>query len=1263
MKESKPNYYLFYYELILNLLNIALVNLITTKISRNLHNYYSEIHLVVQGSGYQYILYNYYDLGTFEVLVNGVKDDSCNKKCDLQGDKNNVTLRIQNQITSCYKMFYELNNIIEIDLSNFDASKVKTMYCMFHLCSNLQKINFGNINTSSLEDLYGFVATCPKLTSLNLSKFNTSNVKNMRDMFYECPKLENLDLSNFNTSNVIDMAYMFYKCSNLKYLDLSNFITSKVTDIEYMFYDCSSLIFLNLYSFKLKNSVDKNSAFNFISPNVKYCVNDEETELFLFNNVKKSDCSDICFKKNIIIDIINNKCMDSCSFNENKYKYNNECYKECPKDTFIFFSDLNNNNNKIECHSEIPQGYYLDINSKTIKSCFKNCKLCNEGGNEAIHDCKECKSGYIFLNEAKYKTNWYEICNYFYYFDKLNEYHCDENCPEEYKKIKDKKKCIDDCKNDNIYQYEYKSNCFKKCPNNAYLLENDKNKKCYDNVPDGYYLDKENEIYKKCYENCNKCDIGGNDINNNCKDCKIDYSFYKNNFNITNCYKTCPYYYYFDKDNNYHCTDNFECPLEYNKLISNKSKCVSICKNDDIYQYEYKNICYKECPEETIKNENDYICYENKKIETTFINEIKETKIITYSVNNDIEGEAANFKGMISDFNVSENQEDIIEKKDNYQFQMTTSDNQKNNTNKNMSSIDLGDCESKLKEIYKIDPSLPLIIFKIDYFSKDSLIPIIGYEIYHPLNKSKLDLIYCEDILIKLNIPVNIDEDTLFKYDPNSDFYNDNCFSYTTENGTDIILTDRKQEFSNNKLSLCENHCNYTGYDENNKQSSCDCSVKNKMETVSELSNNSNSLSNNFDTKNNELSSSSSNIISIKCTKALFSKDGLKKNISSYIIAIFIIYFLLMNLYFIKCGYPLLIKDINQIIAEKERIKNKMAKNNQLGNRQTTSNINKNRKKFIKRKINFPPKNVRLNFVNHNNNKNFNLYRSNNRNNKIQFGRTSNINRMNKFINRNNRNLTRHINTITNNKSNRYLKSIQKLKLKQNTVKIKYNDYELNTFNYIQASLRDKRNCFEYYISLIKRKNPIIFSFCPIKDYNTIIIKSCIFNISFSIYYVINFAFFNDKIIHDIYEIGGKYNIIYFIPKISISFGIGYYITTIIKIIFLSERNIVHIRRQITPNIARNISNKEKKNLVIKYVMFFILGYIFFGFLWMLLSSFGAVYPNTQMFIIKNTLISFAMSIIYPFFISIFPCIFRMCSLKSKESECAYKISKFLQIL
>jgi hypothetical protein len=113
----------------------------------------------------------------------------------------------------------------------------------------------------------------------------------------------------------------------------------------------------------------------------------------------------------------------------------------------------------------------------------------------------------------------------------------------------------------------------------------------------------------------------------------------------------------------------------------------------------------------------------------------------------------------------------------------------------------------------------------------------------------------------------------------------------------------------------------------------------------------------------------------------------------------------------------------------------------------------------------------------------------------------------------------------------------------KNVIKVSYNDYELNNFGYKQAIMYDKRSCCDYYFSLIKRKNPLIFSFCPVDDYNSMVIKTCIFSLSFSIYYAINFAFFDDEIMHKIYELGGKYDIMFFLPKIVISFAFSYYIT------------------------------------------------------------------------------------------------------------------------
>ena len=103
----------------------------------------SKIHLVIQSSGQQTLLSDDY-FTNFKrpsgVLVNGVKDDSFSKTCNLVGDRNDITLKFDTQIESCHDMFEYLNNIIEIDLSDFDSSKVTTMRWMFSGCSNLEKI-------------------------------------------------------------------------------------------------------------------------------------------------------------------------------------------------------------------------------------------------------------------------------------------------------------------------------------------------------------------------------------------------------------------------------------------------------------------------------------------------------------------------------------------------------------------------------------------------------------------------------------------------------------------------------------------------------------------------------------------------------------------------------------------------------------------------------------------------------------------------------------------------------------------------------------------------------------------------------------------------------------------------------------------------------------------------------------------------------------------------------------------------------------------
>ena len=251
-------------------------------------------------------------------------------------------------------------------------------------------------------------------------------------------------------------------------------------------------------------------------------------------------------------------------------------------------------------------------------------------------------------------------------------------------------------------------------------------------------------------------------------------------------------------------------------------------------------------------------------------------------------------------------------------------------------------------------------------------------------------------------------------------------------------------------------------------------------------------------------------------------------------------------------------------------------------------------------------------------------------------------------------------NAINNSNINNILEDNSK-----NKIKIEFTNVELNLLNYKDALQYDKRTFCQYYISLLRKKHPITFAFCPIKDYNSMIIKSSLFSLSFAIYYAINYFFFNEEMIHKLYENGGKYDVMYFLQKILISFGISHIISAILIYIFVTERNLMEIKNQPSLEASSNIIEKVKKNIIIKYNLYFILGIIFLVFFWLLLSSFGAVYQNTQIIIFKNTLISFAICLISPFVINIFTCFLRIMALNSedKNMECMYKFSKILQFI
>ena len=149
---------------------------------------------------------------------------------------------------------------------------------------------------------------------------------------------------------------------------------------------------------------------------------------------------------------------------------------------------------------------------------------------------------------------------------------------------------------------------------------------------------------------------------------------------------------------------------------------------------------------------------------------------------------------------------------------------------------------------------------------------------------------------------------------------------------------------------------------------------------------------------------------------------------------------------------------------------------------------------------------------------------------------------------------------------------------------------------------------------------------------------------------------------HKIYENFGIYNIIYQINQISYSFIISFAITELIKYLSLSHKGIINIKKEQDIKNIDKIGENELKCIYKRIIVFYFVSFLFLFFFWYYIGCFSAVYSNTQIFLIKDTLISFGISLLYPIFINLIPGILRIPSLKNKNRKFIYDLSKIIQI-
>ena len=669
--------------------------------------------------------------------------------------------------------------------------------------------------------------------------------------------------------------------------------------------------------------------------------------------------------------------------------------------------------------------------------------------------------------------------------------------------------------------------------------------------------------------------------------------------------------------------------------------------------FETSSIIENLSPNCNILNYLSLKCIKNKfnsVIKETFVdnifNELKNKSIIT-----------------LLDEVISEEKKDITTSINNTIYQITSSLNQISKIYENISSINLKICENRLKNMNIIDKNDTLLIFKIDYYIRQ--IPLVKYEIFHPITKNLLNLNLCNLTKVNISYKVSLDEDNIFKYDPLDEFYHDVCFPYTSESGTDMTLYDRKNEFNNDNLSLCAADCEFKEYNSSTKKVICECEIKNDYSSLEAFIDNVDKEELFFkfiDIKK------TINIFVVKCYKLLFSKEGIIYNIGNYILLSIITLFLASIIFFWIKGYKTLIEQINEIIEAK---KTKLAIQKK--------NINKKKNKKINKKKNTKKKGkIKETKDNSNASKNIKDGKFNNLDNDKKLKNVdenkSEMLKMHTSSNKIKMELNNELNSkinLQNDKdkecfsdTDKSQKNVQILSNKKllKSKKINFNDTEMNSFSYQQALKYDNRTYLNYYFSLLKSKNLLIFSFYPNNDYNSTIIKIDLFFFCFALQYTVNALFFNDSTMHKIYEDNGIFNLVYQINQIIYSTIISIIITQLVKFLCLTEKNVIKMKNEKNDDLDKVIE-QFLKCLIIKFVLFYSISFIFLVLFWYYLSCFCAVYKNTQIYLIKDTLISFGLSLVYPLIINLIPGIFRISSLKKKDKKILYQISQVIQII
>ena len=169
----------------------------------------------------------------------------------------NLSMLDTSNVEDMSYMFWNLNSIEELDLTNFNTDRVNNMSHMFSGMNKLKNIDISTLNTQNVTNMSGLFSELESLKSLDIKTLDTKNVKDMSEMFKDMAILTDLDISRFDTSRLKSANKIFSGCKSLKNLKINNLSLEYAdNNVRNMFEGCDNLTNVDFSNVKLPKKID-----------------------------------------------------------------------------------------------------------------------------------------------------------------------------------------------------------------------------------------------------------------------------------------------------------------------------------------------------------------------------------------------------------------------------------------------------------------------------------------------------------------------------------------------------------------------------------------------------------------------------------------------------------------------------------------------------------------------------------------------------------------------------------------------------------------------------------------------------------------------------------------------------------------------------------------------------------------------------------------------------------------------------------------------